>query len=94
MAIDKKKLKNRIFVVLRIVISAGILFFLFKTQFNNFKEVANTFRRSNIVTLTMVFKLTIEAAKTWKKLKGHKLILLVLENKKFVDGELAEEVAA
>lgn len=45
-------------------------------------------------TLTMVFKLTMEAAKTWKKLKGHKLILLVLENKKFIDGELKEEVAA
>ncbi len=49
---------------------------------------------SRIATLTMVFKLTMEATKTWKKLKGHKLILLVLENKKFVDGELAEEVAA
>ncbi|MHB8276723.1 MAG: hypothetical protein ACYDIA_03590 [Candidatus Humimicrobiaceae bacterium] len=41
----------------------------------------------------MVFKLTMEAARTWKKLKDHKLILLVLENKKFVDGELSEEVA-
>jgi len=49
---------------------------------------------SRIATLSMVFKLTMEAARTWKKLKGHKLILLVLENKKFVDGELAEEVAA
>ena len=49
---------------------------------------------SRIATLTMVFKLTMEAAKTWKKLKGHKLILLVLENRKFIDGELAEEVAA
>ena len=49
---------------------------------------------SRIATLTMVFKLTMEAARTWKKLKGHQLILLVLENKKFVDGELAEEVAA
>jgi len=49
---------------------------------------------SRIATLSMVFKLTMEAAKTWKKLKGHQLILLVLENKKFVDGELAEEVAA
>ena len=48
MTIDKQKLKNRIFVLLRIAISAGILFFLFKTQFNNFAEVANTFRRSNI----------------------------------------------
>ena len=49
---------------------------------------------SRIATLSMVFKLTMEAAKTWKKLKGHQLILLVLENKKFVDGELAEGVAA
>ena len=49
---------------------------------------------SRIATLTMVFKLTMEAARTWKKLKGHQLILLVLENKKFVDGELTEEVAA
>jgi len=49
---------------------------------------------SRIATLSMVFKLTMEAEKTWKKLKGHQLMLLVLENKKFVDGELAEEVAA
>jgi putative transposase len=49
---------------------------------------------SRSATLSMVFKLTMEAAKTWKKLKGHQLILLVLENKKFVDGELVEEVAA
>jgi hypothetical protein len=28
------------------------------------------------------------------KLKGHQLILLALENRKFVDGELNEEVAA
>lgn len=48
MAIDKQKLKNRIFVVLRVLISAGILFFLFKTQFNNFKEVINAFRQSNV----------------------------------------------
>jgi len=49
---------------------------------------------SRVATLSMVFKLTMEAAKTWKKLKGHQLILLLLENRKFVDGELAEEVAA
>jgi len=49
---------------------------------------------SRTATLTMVFKLAMEAARTWKKLKGHKLIVHVLENKKFVDGELAEEVAA
>ena len=49
---------------------------------------------SRIATLTMVFKLAFEASKTWKRLKGHQLIVHVLENKKFVDGELVEEVAA
>ena len=49
---------------------------------------------SRTATLSMVFKLTMEAAKTWKKLKGHQLITLVLENKKFVDGELVEEAVA
>ena len=45
---------------------------------------------SRIATLTMVFKLTREAQKTWKKLKGYKLIPLVMEGKRFVDGELKE----
>jgi len=49
---------------------------------------------SRVATLTMVFKLALEASKTWKRLKGHQFILHVLENKKFIDGELAEEVAA
>ena len=49
---------------------------------------------SRVATLTMVFKLALEASKTWKRLKGHQFILHVLENKKFVDGELVEEVAA
>ncbi len=48
---------------------------------------------SRIATLTMVFKLALEASKTWKRLKGYKLILKVLENKEFIDGELVEEVA-
>jgi hypothetical protein len=38
----------------------------------------------------MVFKLALEAQKTWKKLKGCNLIPLVLENRVFVDGELQE----
>lgn len=42
----------------------------------------------------MVFKLAMEASKTWVKLKGHQLIPLVLENKKVVEGELVKEVAA
>jgi putative transposase len=49
---------------------------------------------SRAATLSMVFKLALEASKTWKRLKGYKLILQVLENKKFIDGELSEEVAA
>ena len=49
---------------------------------------------SRVATLTMVFKLALEASKTWKRLKGHQFILHVLENKKFIDGELVEEVAA
>ena len=48
--------------------------------------------KSAIYTMYMVP--SKEAAKTWKKLKNHKLILLVLKNKKFVDGELVEEAAA
>lgn len=48
MAIDKKKLKNTLFTILRIVISAGILIFLFKTQFKNFSEVADFFRHSHV----------------------------------------------
>lgn len=45
---------------------------------------------SRLATLTMVFKLTLEAEKTWKKLKGHKLICKVIEGVKFVDGEMAK----
>ena len=46
-----------------------------------------------MATLTMVFKLALEAQKTWKKLKGHKLIPLVMEGRIFTDGELKEEAA-
>ncbi|MCK5200501.1 MAG: IS256 family transposase [Spirochaetales bacterium] len=48
---------------------------------------------SRMATLTMVFKLALEAQKTWKKLKGHKLIPLVMEGRIFTDGELKEEAA-
>ncbi|MHB1336504.1 MAG: lysylphosphatidylglycerol synthase transmembrane domain-containing protein [Candidatus Humimicrobiaceae bacterium] len=48
MAIDKKKLKNILFTALRIVISAGILIFLFKTQFKNFSEITDFFRHSHV----------------------------------------------
>ncbi len=49
---------------------------------------------SRTATLTMVYKLALEASRTWKRLKGYKLILKLLEGKKFVDGEEKKEVAA
>ena len=48
MNIDKKKLKNRIFIVLRIVVSIGILFFLFKTQFSNFSEIIEYLSKTSV----------------------------------------------
>ena len=45
---------------------------------------------SRTATLTMVYKLAIEAAKGWKKLKGYNMIILVLDNKKFIDGILED----
>lgn len=41
-----------------------------------------------MATLAMVFKLALEAQKTWKKIKGYQLIPFVLKNMKFVDGIL------
>jgi putative transposase len=48
---------------------------------------------SRTATLTMVFKLALEAEKTWRRLTGHKLMELVMQGRRFVDGEL-QEVAA
>jgi putative transposase len=48
---------------------------------------------SRAATLSMVFKLCQEAEKSWRTLDGAKLIVLVLEGKRFVDGELKEEAA-
>ena len=45
---------------------------------------------SRTATLTMVFKLALEAQRTWKRLKGYKLIPLVIQKRVFVDGELKE----
>jgi len=42
----------------------------------------------------MVFKLCLEAEKTWRKLKGHKMLELVNRNRKFIDGELVDENVA
>ena len=48
---------------------------------------------SRSATLSMVFKLAQEAQKNWRRLRGYKMIPLVLENRKFRDGELVERVA-
>jgi putative transposase len=45
---------------------------------------------SRMATLTMVFKLALEAEKTWRRLTGHKQIALVMQGRRFVDGELQE----
>jgi hypothetical protein len=37
----------------------------------------------------MIYKLCLEVEKTWHKLKGYRLIPLVLENQIFKDGEIA-----
>ena len=43
---------------------------------------------SRAATLTMVFKLALEAEKTWRRLMGHEQIPLVMAGEKFIDGEL------
>ncbi len=48
---------------------------------------------SRQATLCMVFKLAKEAQKNWRRLRGYRMIPLVLENRKFRDGELVERVA-
>jgi putative transposase len=49
---------------------------------------------SRIASLTMVWKLCIEAEKSWHKLSGYRLLQLVEADKVFVNGELLDEVAA
>lgn len=51
---------------------------------------------SRMATLTMVFKLALEAEKHWRRINGHKLISKVIEGVKFADGEekMIEEKAA
>ena len=48
---------------------------------------------SRIATLTMVFKLVMEAQKNWRRLTGSSIIPMVLSGKKFVDGILEEDAA-
>jgi putative transposase len=47
---------------------------------------------SRLATLTMVFKLCKQAEKTWKRIKGYRLIAKVIKGVRFVDGELIDEV--
>lgn len=48
---------------------------------------------SRTATLTMVWKLALEAQRRWRRLMGFKLIPLVMEGREFVDGELTEAAA-
>ncbi len=45
---------------------------------------------SRMATLTMVWKLAMEAQKSWRRLMGYQHITLVMEGRRFVDGELEE----
>ena len=49
---------------------------------------------SRIATLTMVFKLTLEAQKHWRRLQGFQLIPKVITGVPFVDGEELTQQAA
>ncbi len=49
---------------------------------------------SRMATLTMVFKLALEAEKKWRRLNGHALIAKVIEGVKFTDGEMKVSAAA
>lgn len=46
---------------------------------------------TRLATLTMVFKLTYEAQKTWKKIKGYRLIPYMINGTKFIDGEIEDK---
>ncbi len=45
---------------------------------------------SRMATWTMVWKLAMEAQKTWRRLMGYQQLALVMEGRMFVDGELEE----
>lgn len=47
---------------------------------------------SRIATLTMVFKLAIEAEKCWRRINGYSLVEKIIQGVKFTDG--VEEIAA
>ena len=45
---------------------------------------------SRTATLTMVWKLAMEAEKTWRRLMGSNMIPLVMARREFKDGELKQ----
>ena len=49
---------------------------------------------SRNATITMVFKLALEAEKSWRRLNGHQLIGKVIEGVKFADGKMEVAEAA
>ncbi len=49
---------------------------------------------SREATLSMVFKLALDAEKSWRRLRGHKLIEKMIEGVQFRDGEEVKEEAA
>jgi len=49
---------------------------------------------SRAATLTMVFKLALEAEKKWRRLNGHDLLAKVIEGVTFTDGEMKASAAA
>jgi transposase-like protein len=49
---------------------------------------------SRTATLSMVFKLALEAESNWRRLNGHDLIAKVIEGVKFKDGEMKVSAAA
>ena len=48
---------------------------------------------SRLATLTMVFKLALEAEKTWQRIRGQNLICKVIEGIRFVDGVIMKQAA-
>jgi transposase-like protein len=48
---------------------------------------------SRLATLTMVFKLVMEAEKTWQRIRGHQLIGKIIEGIVFVNGETMDKAA-
>jgi putative transposase len=48
---------------------------------------------TRLATLTMVFKLCKQAEKTWRRIKGYRLIAKVIGGVRFVDAELVDEAS-